>query len=151
MGFNSAIKVLIEEKYINLQWHHRESTLRLLIFHYNNGYLNRSHWHGTHTLPVLHIIDITASFFNFRSFRGPSHMSAVVLVEILFGKLTVTKDYFEVPENVVLLCYPPNICSLYNFTKQLTGTRKSVIVFNSLTPNNHYSGRTAPLTSRRCI
>ena len=24
-------------------------------------------------------------------------------------------------------------------------------VFNSLTPNDHYSGRTAPLTSKRCI
>jgi hypothetical protein len=24
-------------------------------------------------------------------------------------------------------------------------------VFNPLTPNGHYSGRTAPLTSRRCI
>jgi hypothetical protein len=25
------------------------------------------------------------------------------------------------------------------------------IAFNPLTPNGHYSGRTAPLTSRRCI
>jgi len=27
----------------------------------------------------------------------------------------------------------------------------SIIVFNPLTPNDHYSGRTAPLTSKRCI
>jgi len=25
------------------------------------------------------------------------------------------------------------------------------VVFNPLTPNDHYSGRTAPLTSKRCI
>jgi hypothetical protein len=27
----------------------------------------------------------------------------------------------------------------------------SVILINPLTPNGHYSGRTAPLTSKRCI
>jgi hypothetical protein len=27
----------------------------------------------------------------------------------------------------------------------------TVVSFNPLTPNGHYSGRTAPLTSRRCI
>jgi hypothetical protein len=26
-----------------------------------------------------------------------------------------------------------------------------IVVFNHLTPNGHFSGRTAPLTSRRCI
>ena len=26
-----------------------------------------------------------------------------------------------------------------------------MLYFNPLTPNNHYSGRTAPLTSKRCI
>jgi len=25
------------------------------------------------------------------------------------------------------------------------------VIFNHLTPNDHYSGRTAPLTSERCI
>jgi len=32
-----------------------------------------------------------------------------------------------------------------------TVTLKPVNAFNPLTPNNNYSGRTAPLTSKRCI
>ena len=28
---------------------------------------------------------------------------------------------------------------------------KSIFYFNPLTPNDHYSSRTAPLTSKRCI
>jgi len=28
---------------------------------------------------------------------------------------------------------------------------KALLIFNPLTPNDHYSGRTAPLTSKRCI
>ena len=32
-----------------------------------------------------------------------------------------------------------------------TGRRRELVLLNPLTPNDHYSGRTAPLTSKRCI
>ena len=38
-----------------------------------------------------------------------------------------------------------------SFWKELCTCRKTDCVINPLTPNDHYSGRTAPLTSKRCI
>ena len=36
-------------------------------------------------------------------------------------------------------------------TLNLNGSSQNIVVINPLTPNNRYSGRTAPLTSKRCI
>jgi len=38
---------------------------------------------------------------------------------------------------------------MHNFPHVLTNRMK--VVINPLTPNDHYSRRTAPLTSKRCI
>ena len=35
--------------------------------------------------------------------------------------------------------------------QQLDGSAIEGVYFNPLTPNDHYRGRTAPLTSKRCI
>jgi len=37
------------------------------------------------------------------------------------------------------------------FRPAYTATGVPVSLLNTLTPNDHYSGRTAPLTSKRCI
>jgi len=39
----------------------------------------------------------------------------------------------------------------YNYVMMMTMMCFSFYRFNPLTPNDHYSGRTAPLTSKRCI
>jgi len=36
------------------------------------------------------------------------------------------------------------------YTNRTTGSRRTVTPVNPLTPNDHYIGRTAPLTSKRC-
>jgi hypothetical protein len=38
-----------------------------------------------------------------------------------------------------------------NYTVHLEGVQDSFYCFNPLTPNDNYSGRTAPPTSKRCI
>jgi hypothetical protein len=40
---------------------------------------------------------------------------------------------------------------VYNVTTKLPNLSRITVLFNPLTPNDQYSGRTAPLTSKRCI
>ena len=42
-------------------------------------------------------------------------------------------------------------CYLDNIETFILQAKRQEIPFNPLTPNDHYSGRTAPLTSKRCI
>jgi len=47
------------------------------------------------------------------------------------------------------------MCSVHQsriiITESVSRIRKSDAAVNPLTPNDHYNGRTAPLTSKRCI
>ena len=48
----------------------------------------------------------------------------------------------------------PNKCNhkvTINCTSKVQHLYRQKFIFNRLTPNDHYSGRTAPLTSKRCI
>ena len=40
---------------------------------------------------------------------------------------------------------------MYNLKTAIVKRRNMQLYINPLTPNDHYSGRTAPLTSKRCI
>jgi hypothetical protein len=54
-----------------------------------------------------------------------------------------------VPEASMLTTNPPK--PLYHVLVIIQPRTPRMVTFNPLTPNGHYSGRTAPLTSRRCI
>ena len=47
--------------------------------------------------------------------------------------------------------FRPNLQTRFSNWKLICKLLTSASVINPLTPNDHYSGRTAPLTSKRCI
>jgi len=55
----------------------------------------------------------------------------------------------HVLETDIQFSFTNSTCFL--FYVLLTVHLSTILVINSLTPNDHYSGRTAPLTSKRCI
>jgi len=65
------------------------------------------------------------------------------------------------PSTATLLCLSLALhCDLHGDFKRLCSCKlhetqkigeRSIYVINPLTPNDHYGGRTAPLTSKRCI
>ena len=71
---------------------------------------------------------------------------------MLTGQFNKTPTYGRIFLEDIPLCfkYNDNI-KLYMYSVQHNNIFIILMAINALTPNDHYSGRTAPLTSKRCI
>jgi len=83
---------------------------------------------------------------------GPEHWIIIPLVESLFREEVLVQ--FDVLRPLYMRCTVGrnvnyvNMACVYGRYVYLTPV---TYVINPLTPNDHYSGRTAPLTYKRCI
>jgi len=89
--------------------------------------------------------------------RVPSHFNCSLPTYDSISSRTVRcKDLKRTDENAAFECHRSDVCNKSLLASlspaELTNTTRAFEMYiNRLTPNDPYSGRTAPLTSKRCI
>ena len=107
----------------------------------NSNFATRPHTPGDNLIKFLHRgLQIYASLPTYRlSNAAFSRITKILHLPPSFVSTDTT--FFVADVSVTIVPEVPDTLLSFIFT----------LLFNPLTPNDHYSGRTAPLTSERCI